>query len=58
MSKGVHGIISFLTILKSNDSIFSWREGYITQYNPQVVYGLIVNENYEVNISLMIVRMI
>ena len=36
-------------ILKSNSSIFPRSEG---------VYGLIVNENNEVNISLMVVKMI
>ena len=33
-------------------------EGYISQYTPSGVYGLVVNENNEVNISLMIVKRI
>ena len=40
-------------ILKSNYSIFPWSKGYITQYAPQGVYGVNINENNEVNISLM-----
>ena len=53
-----HYIILNNGILKSNSSIFPWSEGYITQYTPQGVYGLICNENNEVNISLMIFKMI
>ena len=50
-------IISFLTMeYWSNSTIFPW--GYITQYTPKGVYELIVNENDEVNINLMIVKMI
>ena len=45
-------------ILKSNCTIFPRSEGYITQYTPSGVYGIIVNENNEVNISLMTVKMI
>ena len=52
----IHYIILNNGILKSNSSIFSRSKGYITEYTPQGVYGLIVNENNEVNISLMIVK--
>ena len=45
-------------ILKSNSSIFPRSEGYITQYTPYGLYRLIVNENNEVYISLMVVKMI
>ena len=45
-------------ILKSNSSMFPQSKGYITEDTPQGVYGLIINENIEVNISLMIVKMI
>ena len=38
--------------------MFRRSESYITQYTPQGVYGQIVNENNEVNISLMIVKII
>ena len=51
----LHYIILNNGILKSNSSIFLLSEGYITQYILQGVHGLIVNENNEVNISLMIV---
>ena len=44
--------------LKSNSSIIPRSEGYTTQYTPKEVYGLIVNENNEVNICLLIVKMI
>ena len=54
----VHYIILNNGILKSDSSIFPRSEEYITQYTPQEVYGLIVNENYEINVSLMIVKMI
>ena len=53
-----HYIILNNEILKSNASIFPRSKGYITQYTPEGVYGLIVNENNEVNISLMVVKMI
>ena len=53
-----HYIIPNNGILKSNSSIFPRSEGYITQYTPWGVYGLIVNENNVVNISLMIVKML
>ena len=53
-----HYIILTNGILKTNTLIFPWSEGYITQYTPQGVYGLIVNENNEVNICLMIVKII
>ena len=52
----VHYIILNNGILKSNSSIFPRSEWYITQYTPFGVYGLIVNDNNEVNISLMIVK--
>ena len=45
-------------ILKLNSSIFPQSEGYITQYTPEGVYRLIFDENNEVNISIMIVKMI
>ena len=45
-------------ILKSNSLVFPQSEGYITQYTHQGVYGLLVNDNNEVNISLMIIKMI
>ena len=45
-------------ILKSNSLIFPQSEGYITQYTPLGVYGVLINDNYEVNIGLMIVKMI
>ena len=54
----IHYIIHNNGILKSNSSIFPWSEGYITQYTPKGVYKLLVNENNEVNISLVIVKMI
>ena len=54
----LHYIICNNGILKTNSSIFPRSEGYITHYTPYGVYGLIVNENKEVNISLMIVKMI
>ena len=54
----LHYIILNNEILKSNSSIFPQSEGYITQYTPQGVYKLIVDENNEVNICLMIVKMI
>ena len=54
----VHYIILNNGILKSNSSIFPRSKGYITQYTPQEVYRQIVNENNEVNICLMIVKMI
>ena len=53
-----HYIILNNGILKSNSSIFPRSEGYITQYTPLGVYKLIFNENNEVNISLMIVKII
>ena len=51
----VHYIILNNGILKSNSSIFPKSKGYITQYTPYGVYGLIVNENNEVNITLVYV---
>ena len=55
----VHYIILNNGILKSNSSVFPWSEGYILHSTLlKGVYGLIVNENNEVNISLMIVKMI
>ena len=54
----MHYIILYIGILKSNYLIFPWSEGYITQYTPKGVYGLIVNEKNEVNVSLMVVKMI
>ena len=53
-----HYILLNNGILKSNSSIFPRSEGYITQYTPWGVYGLIVNENNEVSISLGIVKII
>ena len=53
-----HYIILNNAILKSNSSIFPQSEGYIKQYTPLGVYGLIVNEKNEENICLMIVKMI
>ena len=53
-----HYIILNNGILKSNSSIFPRSQGYITQYTPQGVYRLIVNKNNEVNIFLMIVKII
>ena len=38
--------------------MFPQSESYITQYTLKGVYRLIVNENNEVNITLMIVKMI
>ena len=58
MSDIGHYIILNNGILKSNSLIFPWSEGNITQYTHYGVYGLIVNENNEVNISLMIVKII
>ena len=54
----VHYIILNNGILKSNSTIFPWSKGFITQYTPWGLYGLIVDENNEVNISLMIVKII
>ena len=54
----MHYIILNIGILKSNSLIFLWSEGCTTQYTPSGVYGLIVNDNNEVNISLMSVRKI
>ena len=51
----LHCIIRNNGILKSNSSIFPWSEGYITQYTPEGVYGLIVNKKNEESIYLMIV---
>ena len=42
-----HYIILNNGILKSNSSIIPRSEGYITQYTPYGVYGLIVDENNE-----------
>ena len=53
-----HYIILNNGILKSNSSVFTRSKGYISQYTPSGVYGQIVNENNEMNISLMIVKMI
>ena len=53
-----HHIILNNEILKSNSIIFPRSEGYITQYTPLGVYRLIVNENNEVNISIMMVKTI
>ena len=53
-----HYIILHNRILKSNSSVFPRSEGYISQYTPYGVYGLIVNENNEVNISLTNVKII
>ena len=53
-----HYIILNNAILKLNSSTFRRSEGYITQYTLYGVYGLIVNENNEVNIFLIIVKMI
>ena len=52
----IHYIILNNGTLKSNSSIFPRSEGYITQYTPSGVFGLIDNENNEVNISLIIVK--
>ena len=56
--KIIHYIILNNGILRSNSSVYPRSEVYISQYTPLGVYGLIVNENNEVNISLMIVKMI
>ena len=53
-----HYIILNNGILKSNSSLFPRSEGYISQYTPWGVYGLILHEINEVNIILMIVKMI
>ena len=45
-------------ILKLNSSVLPSSKGYISQYTPYGVYGLIVNEINEVIVSLMIVKMI
>ena len=45
-------------ILKLNSSVLPSSEGYISQYTPSGVYGLIVNEINEVNINLILVKII
>ena len=57
-SEKQHYIILNNGILKSNPSVFPWSEGYIYQYTPLVVYGLIINKKNEVNIILMIGKML
>ena len=53
-----HYIILNNGILKSNSSVFPRSKGYISQYTPEGVYWLIVHEINEVNIILLIVKMI
>ena len=43
-------------ILRSNSLIFPPSEEYISQSTPWGVYGLIVNKNNEVKISLMVIK--
>ena len=45
-------------ILKLHSSVLPSNKGYISQYTPYGVYGLIGNEINGVVISLMIVKMI
>ena len=47
-------IIIKVGILRFSLPIQAASKGYISQYTPQGVYGLIVNENNEVNVSLLI----
>ena len=46
-----HYIILNNGILKSNSTIYPRSEGYITQYTPEGVYGLTVNENNAVKLK-------
>ena len=45
-------------ILKLNSSVLPSIEGYISQYTPQGVYGLIVNEINKRILTIMIVKII
>ena len=58
MPLGNHSGFALGLSLYLNSSALPSSEGYISQYTPQGVYGIILDQIIEVIITLMIVRMI